>query len=122
MKELNKLTTEFDAEFDFDKMMNLANNNPEQFEEIRQQLIADFIKSIPKEKQHRMECLQWRIDQTRAQAKTPLAACMAITEMMWESFEQLNTLFMEMKDSDSTVRLNVAMPTADILPFKAAQI
>ncbi len=108
-----------DLEFDFDMMMDMAKNSPDEFEALRKELISDYISSLPKERQHRMECLQWRIDRARDRSKSALGACMAITEMMWESFEQLNTLFMEMKNSESRVKVNVALQSADILPFKA---
>ncbi|VAW94933.1 hypothetical protein MNBD_GAMMA22-1701 [hydrothermal vent metagenome] len=120
MDSYKKRITEIDREFDFDKMMSLAQNNPEGFEKLRQELINNFIKSLPEENRHRMECLQWRIDQTRKQSKTPLAACMALTEMMWESFEQLNALFLEMNGAESSVKITTPLPTADILPFKTA--
>ncbi|MFV2059425.1 MAG: DUF3135 domain-containing protein [Gammaproteobacteria bacterium] len=110
---------DIDLEFDFDMMMELAKNSPEEFEALRLELIEDYITSLPQERQHRMKCLQWRIDRTREQAKTPLGSCMAITEMMWESFEQLNTLFMEMKNSDNKVKVNVQLQMAKILPFQA---
>jgi len=120
MEHNKEQTKDIDFELDFDRMMGLAKKNPDDFEDIRQELISNFIKSLPKEKQHRMECLQWRIDRTRDKAKNPLAACMAITEMMWDSFEKLNTLFMEMKNSDDRVKVNVVQQTADILPFRTA--
>jgi hypothetical protein len=119
MGNIKQQIKDIDLEFDFDMMMDLAKNSPEEFEDLRQGLINDYIQSLPKERQHRMECLQWRIERARDQAKTPLGSCMAITEMMWESFEQLNTLFMEMKNSESKVKVNVALQSADILPFKA---
>ncbi len=120
MDNYKEQIAEIDHEFDFDTMMNLAKNNPEEFEALRQTLINNFIESLPEENQHRMKCLQWRIDRTREQSKTPLAACMALTEMMWDSFEQLNALFLEMKGSDSRVKVSVPLQTADILPFKTA--
>ncbi len=120
MNNYDEQINDIEIGYDFDSMMNLAKNSPDEFELRRQQLINNFIAGLPEDKRHRMECLQWRIDRTREQAKTPLAACMALTEMMWESFEQLNTLFMEMRDSDNTVKLNAELPSADILPFKTA--
>jgi len=120
MINTNEQTIKLEVEFDFDVLMDLAKNDPEQFEEIRHQIIADYIKTLPEERRHRMECLQWRIDRTREKSKNALSSCMAITEMMWESFEQLNALFVEMKRSDSTRIDNVALPTADIIPFKTA--
>lgn len=84
-------------EFDFDYMMELQQDDPQRFEQERMKLINELIESIPDEKQHKMRCLQWRVDQCRRKSKNSLSSCMVITEMMWKSFEELNTLFMDMK-------------------------
>ncbi|MFV1983996.1 MAG: DUF3135 domain-containing protein [Thiohalomonadales bacterium] len=118
MVKFNEQVKDFDLEFDFDMLVMLAENDPDDFEDFRQELINDYIKSLPQERQHRMECLQWRIDGTRNQSKNALSACMAITEMMWQSFEQLNTLFMEMKNPECRVKVSAVLQSADILPFK----
>ena len=34
--------------------------------------------------QVRLEALQWKVDQVRARAGTPLMACIRISEMMWD--------------------------------------
>lgn len=122
MSTFKRQVNNIDLEFDFDILKELAENNPDHFEEVRQEIISDFIQSLPEERRHRMECLQWRIDRTREKSKTALAACMAITEMMWESFEQLNTLFMEIKssESNSSVMSSATLHTAKIIPFKTA--
>lgn len=72
-------------QFDFEKWSKLATNDPEAFEQYREKLINNFIKDLPEDKQHRMRCLQWRVDNVRKLAKTPMAACIEISRMMWES-------------------------------------
>lgn len=71
---------------DFDEMRALAERDPVAFEQRRQELIAAAISRVSKQRQRRMLGLQWRIEQARRQAPTPLAACILLSNMMWESF------------------------------------
>ena len=70
-------------DLDFDSMTLVAKEDPEEFERIRQMAIDEFIRSAPVERQQRLRCLQWRIDQERRN-RTPLSACIRISRMMWD--------------------------------------
>lgn len=70
-------------ELDFDSMSLIAKDDPEAFERLRQSAIDEFIESAPIRRQHRLRCLQWRIDQERRNC-TPLSACLKISKMMWD--------------------------------------
>jgi hypothetical protein len=70
---------------EFDRWAKLAVTDPDAFEDRRSRLIEDFISSAPPERQPRLRGLQWRIDQIRRRARTPLAACITISRMMWDS-------------------------------------
>ncbi len=70
---------------DFDQWAKLAKSDPEAFEAQREKAIEDMIGLLPAHRQQRMRCLQWKIDQVRNRAGTPLAACIRISEMMWDS-------------------------------------
>jgi len=70
---------------DFDSWSDLAQSDPEAFEARRSQLIEQLIQGMPAHKQRRMRCLQWKIDQVRARASSPLSACIKLSEMMWDS-------------------------------------
>lgn len=70
---------------DFDQWAQLARSDPETFEQKRAQAIEELIQRMPEHKRHRMRCLQWKIDQVRNQCKTPMAACIKLSEMMWDS-------------------------------------
>jgi hypothetical protein len=68
---------------DFDHLLQLAEQDPMRFEDMRQAAINDFIATLPEERQVRMRRLQWRIDQERRN-RTPLSACVKISSMMWD--------------------------------------
>ena len=70
---------------DFNSWSALAQQDPEAFEKRRAAVIEQVIQSIPTHKQHRMRCLQWKIDQVRARSGNPLSACIKLSEMMWDS-------------------------------------
>jgi len=74
---------------DFDEMLALAKTDPASFEAKRAEYIESFLISVPTEKQTRLRGLQWQIDQTRQLARTPMASCIAISKMMWDSLHLL---------------------------------
>jgi len=74
---------------DFDEMLALAKTDPATFEAKRTEYIESFLASVPAKKQTRLRGLQWQIDQTRQLARTPMASCIAISGMMWDSLHLL---------------------------------
>jgi len=73
------------AEIDFDTWSEMARNDPETFELMRLAAIEAAIQGAPEASRERLRCLQWRIDQERRLARTPMAACVRISHMMWRS-------------------------------------
>ncbi len=73
------------SSFEFDKWAGMAADDPDTFEAMRRAAIDEVIASAPESSQPRLRGLQWRIDQERRRARTPLAACIRISQMMWES-------------------------------------
>ena len=49
------------------------------------EVIEQMIQRLPEERQQRLRCLQWKIDRVREQASNPMAACIKLSEMMWDS-------------------------------------
>lgn len=78
------MTASQSSDFDFDKWVEMAKQDPSSFESMRLAAIDDVINSASEEQQQRLRSLQWRIDQERRQAKTPLGACINLSTMMWE--------------------------------------
>jgi hypothetical protein len=70
---------------DFDQWAELARTDPDAFEARRTEVIEAFIAGMPAHKQQRMRCLQWKIDQVRNRSANPVAACIKLSEMMWDS-------------------------------------
>lgn len=118
-KRLNEQKT--DHAFDFDDWMTLAQEDPDTFEAMRKRCIDEFINQVPEEKRVRLRGLQWRIDQTRKINKTPLASCIAISNMMWDSLSKLNHYQQELvaitNHPHSGNSFAQAKQEADIIPF-----
>lgn len=109
---------------DFDEMRVLAETDPASFEAKREEYIESFLTSVPAEKQTRLRGLQWQIDQTRQLARTPMASCIAISNMMWDSLHQLNKQQRELVrlatgEKPQFVNLRPASKDATIIRFPA---
>ena len=81
---------------DFDELKNMS---PEEIEKVRQECVNDIIESCEDEDQkRRLKGLQFQIDMERRKAKTPMAACIKISEMMHDSFHKLREALNELQD------------------------
>ncbi len=101
---------------DFDKWAKLAQVDPHAFEELRAQVLSVALNKIDKQRRHKFECLQWRIDKIRQTSKTPLSGCIKISQLMWSSFDKLVLQYY-----DNAKQQNITAPAkknATILPFK----
>lgn len=112
----------YSQSFDFEEWMLLAKSDPEEFEKRRKHVIDDFISSAPEDRQQRLRGLQWRIDIERRRCSNPLAACIRLSDMMWNFVYAedgfLNTLKM-LRAAHSRVETGEKEPrSAEILPFK----
>lgn len=77
-------------ELDFDKLCKLYKSDPQKFEEYRQKEIEKVISSAPKSTQKRLRGLQFQVDAKRQIHKdAPFVACIEISKMMHESFNDL---------------------------------
>lgn len=109
-----------ETNFNFDEWLELSKKDPDSFESKRLESIEEFIKSVPADKQHRLRCLQWKIDKVREKMPTPMAACVAISDMMWDSLDTLNQLY---NDSDNVTSENAGkrvlkpLPNAAVIEF-----
>ena len=105
-------------DINFEYWANLASTDPQKFEQLRQDKISAFIEKASSHRQKRLRGLQWRIDLIREQHKdSATAACLAISELMWETFEQLA----ELLQSQTENGLSAPTPPMqmNILPFPA---
>jgi hypothetical protein len=96
----------------------LADCDPQAFENLRRELIEQFIQEAPEERRQKLRCLQWRIDQERRLSKSPLGACIRLTRMMWDKvmaqgglLDNLQQLSKDLEGNAHTER------SATLLPF-----
>jgi hypothetical protein len=75
----------FDWRIDFNEWSRLAATDPRLFEERRSDLVNRVIECTSPPRQQRLRCLQWRIDKTREVSANPLAACIKLSALMWDS-------------------------------------
>jgi hypothetical protein len=107
---------------DFDTLMALALNDPDKFESERRKFIESFINNVPADKQQRLKGLQWQIDQGRKLARTPMASCIAISNMMWDSLYRLcehQRDIPERLNNAPSAHEQMSPQEATILPFHA---
>ena len=81
---------------DFETWMTLAKEDPERFEALRLETIDEFIAQVPETKRLQLRRLQWRIDKVRERSVTPLAACVELSRMMWDSFSELRECYKDL--------------------------
>ena len=71
--------------FNFDEWLELAQRDPEGFEQRRQAVIENYLSTVPLSKQRRLRGLQFRIDMERRRAHTAMGACIKLSSMMWDA-------------------------------------
>lgn len=111
-------------EFDFDAWSRLAAQDPEAFEMRRRMLIEQLIQSAPDTNRARLKGLQFRLDMERRRARTPLAACLRISDMMWQSLlgpeglqASLNQLINSTSESPRKSTAAAQPTLARVIPF-----
>jgi len=120
--EMNKYETESSFEFDFEHWVKLAEQDPAQFEDLRSQTINNAIDELPEDKQLMLRRLQWKVDRVRELKSTPMAACLAITDMMWDTFYDLNRSYQWLGDRGNKKAQLEALPKASILKFPGPSV
>lgn len=101
---------------DFDFWMQLAKDDPKAFESTRQEKIEELINRAPRELRRRLRGLQWQVDQARHLAGSPMASCLAISDMMWDSLHQLQ------QHQSGLSRLQQGQPLPAVPPASSATV
>lgn len=106
-------------EFDFDAWANLAKEHREEFERRREEAIEELICAAPASIRPRLRQLQFRIDLERRRCANPLGACLRISSMMWDSFQELHAVLNGLESCESAAG---AKRSAEVLPFKPPRL
>lgn len=108
---------------EFDKLREMAQNNPEQLERLRMELCDQLIQDAPEKYRRKLRGLQFRVDMERRRAKSPMAACIAISGMMHDSFDRLRQTLNEATGNATPGYLNTPSSEVEegkVLPFRRA--
>lgn len=110
----------FDWDINFDEWATLAATDPEAFERQRAFLVSQVLDHSPERRQERLRGLQWRIDRVRERSATPLAACIRISGMMWDSVMGEGGLVEALQGLRKLEmpRVKHTETTAQVLPFR----
>jgi len=99
---------------------DLAEKDPARFEAMRSEAIENMIAAASEKRRNHLRRVQWRVDRARERAKSPMAATIAISEMMWDSFYELHDRYQELAGgSFQPRRARKSTPSAKILPFRS---
>ena len=98
-----------------EELLKLAKEDPIALEALRQREIEALIDSAPASTQRRLRGLQFQIDAKRRASKNPMAACVAISQMMFNSVYELNDV---LNSAPSTK--DEPQKTANVLSFSKA--
>jgi Protein of unknown function (DUF3135) len=109
-------------EFDWETWSELARSDPEAFEQRRKQAIEALIAAAPEHRRQRLRALQCRIDLERRRSSNPLGACIRLSNLMWESFGELQEALKAL--TERVPEVSTALPakaarSAEIVPFPA---
>ena len=109
---------------EFDKLREMAQHNPEELERLRVRLCDQLIQDAPERHRRKLRGLQFRVDMERRKAKSPMAACIAISGMMHDSFDHLRQVLNEAAgNTDHTYAQDNQQQTEQgkVIPFRRAQ-
>jgi hypothetical protein len=108
----------------FDVLREMAQKDPEALERLRVQLCDQLIQDAPPAYRRKLRGLQFRVDMERRRAKSPMAACIAISGMMHDTFDKLRQSLNDAAGrSDGLYAVETVAPTisesaAKVLPFR----
>ncbi len=88
-KRSNEQVSSFGTTFDFNEWSKLYQEDPQLFENKREEFFKDIISSAPKEYQNRLNGIMFQVKVTRDKAKTPIQSCIAISNMMQNTVSDL---------------------------------
>lgn len=108
----------------FDVLREMAQKDPDALERLCVQLCDQLIQDAPPAYRRKLRGLQFRVDMERRRAKSPMAACIAISGMMHDSFDKLRQALNDAAGRGDGAgffqveSVQSAEPAAKVLPFR----
>ena len=101
----------------FDEWAALALSDPQAFEVQRQEVIDRAIRAAPAARQEKLRRIQWKLDQIRRTSRTPMAACLRMNRLLWESVSGDNGLLARLQQPALVRQRPAASAGARIIPL-----
>jgi len=98
---------------DFDYLRSLAENNPQELNNLSERFSQQIIASAPERNKRRLEGLLFQINMERRRSKNPMHACISISRMMMDSYSDLQKAMIGLRDGDSEI-VNV-LPEVELM-------
>lgn len=102
---------------DVDTLMEIAKNDPDKLDRIKQAAVDDLIQSADPQHQQRLRGLQWQVDVELKMSKNPLDGCIRISELMHEKLWELRAALQDQAQGDFEPMYEEM--NAKILPFSS---
>ncbi len=108
---------------EFDVLVDMARNDPERLEALRQSMVQNVIDSSADEgMRRRLAGVQFRVDAVRRRSASPLAACIRISEMMCQSLAELHRSMVAPETHPNVIgavvgEANASLPSAKVIPM-----
>lgn len=106
------------ARLSFDDWARLARRDRTAFEVARRSTIDAFLATRPPGRRERLERLQWRIDQERDRCTNPLAACVHLSNLMWDRFAGPEGLAVAWQQAGELWRQRAADSCQRVIPLQ----
>jgi hypothetical protein len=87
---------------EFDAWARLAREDPQAFEQQRNELLERAILDAPERLRQRLRGLQWKLDRIRTTSATPLAASIRMQQLLWDSVTGPNGLLTRLRSIENT--------------------
>ena len=112
---------------DIDELIKMASSEPEKLEALRKEMATQLIENAPEHFRKRLNGIQFQIDMERRKTNNPLHCCIKISEMMLDSYQNLQTAIHTLDETrnqssdDFSTSNNMTQQSAEIIDIKIAQ-
>ena len=106
---------------DFDYLLELAENNPEELDALRCRYNQQLIDAAPDRLKRRLNGLLFKIDMEKLRSKNPTQCCINISRLMMDSFVDLQSSIVDTAMIKSTETGVSESTLADVICFPGAE-
>jgi len=102
---------------DFDHLVALAEKHPEKLEALRHRYNRHLIDAAPNYLKRRLEGLLFKINMEKRRSKNPTQSCIKMSELMMDSFVDMQTAIGRLKLSRASERVTPSVDLNNVIFF-----